>query len=469
MRDFDFILFGATGDLAVRKIFPALYEAFKDGLISLKANIIATGRTSFSREEFLTHLENKAKIHIKNCDEKKWEEFTRNISYLSINIAKKEEFYSLKEQISKKSNNVIIYFSISPEFFIQACSNLALVGLNDKKVKIVLEKPLGMDLKSCCEINKNIAKYYKEEQIYRIDHYLGKQSVRNLLNLRVFNPIFQSFWSKKYISCVQISVFETLGVENRGEFYDNTGALRDMLQNHILQILCLITMKIPKNLNPNSIRKEKLKILKSLKPLNENTLNKQVIRAQYIKNKDIKGYLEENNIKENSKTESFVALKAELLTKAWEGVSFYLRTGKRMAKSFASIVIYFKDTNKVAMNKLIINLQPDNELLVEINIKKEAEQKMQTELMKLNFNTLSQMQAYERLILDIIESNPSSFNHKEELEAAWKWVDPILKNWKNDKSELFFYPAKSWGPKESFGLIEKDGYKWHDGDISVTL
>ena len=465
MQNFDFILFGATGDLAMRKIFPSLYQAYYDGLLSLEGKIIATSRTKFGRKDFLKRLETQSKIHIKNYDEKKWEEFTHNIYYLSININEVKEFNLLNQQLSKNSKNIIIYFSISPEFFIQACENLTLVGLNDKRVKIVLEKPLGMDLKSCCEINEKISKFYKETQIYRIDHYLGKESVRNILKLRAFNPIFQALWNKKYIQCIEISVFETLGVENRGEFYDHTGALRDMLQNHILQILSLIAMKIPKNFDANSIRKAKLKILKSLKPLKIDTLNKQVIRAQYVKNEEFKSYLEEKNIKAKSQTETFVALKAELMNKTWQGVPFYLRTGKRMAESFAHIVISFKNKKNTAndINKLIISLQPHHRISFEMNIKKiGSDTDFETKVLNLDLNHNSTMQSYERLILDIIESNPASFNHKEELEAAWKWVDPILKNWKNKKSELFFYPAKSWGPKQAFELIEKDGCEWYN-------
>ncbi|WP_104722359.1 glucose-6-phosphate dehydrogenase [Helicobacter mesocricetorum] len=463
MQGFDFILFGATGDLAMRKIFPSLYQAYIDGFLP-SGRIIATSRSAFNTAQFIEELSSKSKIHIKNCIDKKWEEFTCGISYLSINLNDEKDFNALKEKIGNKSQNIVIYFSISPEFFMQACKNLALVGLNQAEVKIILEKPLGMDLRSCQTINNEIAKYYDEKQIYRIDHYLGKESIQNLLILRAFNPVFASLWNREYISYIEISVFETLGVESRGEFYDNTGALRDMVQNHILQILALVAMKIPSNLDAESIRRAKLELLKTLKPLDDENIAKNVIRAQYIKSGNFKGYLTEDNIKENSQTETFVGIKAELLDDNWKDVPFYIRTGKRMADSFAQIVIHFKskESLKSHCNKLIICLQPDNQISLNLNVKKNGKtMEYEEKDLILNLNNASIMQPYERLILDAIEGNQASFNHKEELEVAWAWVDPILENWKERKTPLYSYPAGSLGPKESFELIKRDGYEWH--------
>ncbi|TLE13562.1 glucose-6-phosphate dehydrogenase [Helicobacter apodemus] len=465
MQGFDFILFGATGDLAMRKIFPSLYQAHIDGFLPSIGRILATSRSAFNTEQFIEELSSKSKIHIKNCVDKKWEEFTHGICYLSINLNDEKDFIALKERIGDKSQNIVIYFSISPEFFMQACKNLALVGLNRDNVKIILEKPLGMDLHSCQVINNEIAKYYDEKQIYRIDHYLGKESIQNLLILRAFNPIFASLWNRKHIDYVEISVFETLGVESRGEFYDNTGALRDMVQNHILQILSLVAMKIPPNLDAESIRKAKLELLKALKPLGDENIAKDVIRAQYIKSGNFKAYLAEDNIKENSQTETFVAIKAEILDDNWRGVPFYIRTGKRMADSFAQIVIQFKNKEslKPHSNKLIIHLQPDNQISLNLSVKKNGKtMKCEEKDLILNLNNTFIMQPYERLILDAIEGNQASFNHKEELEVAWAWVDPILENWREHKTPLYFYPAGSLGPKESFELIKKDGYEWHN-------
>ncbi|ECL3020157.1 MULTISPECIES: glucose-6-phosphate dehydrogenase [Campylobacter] len=465
MKSFDFILFGATGDLAMRKIFPSLYQAYVDGFLSHIGKMIATGRSMLNVDEFKDKMNHKSKIHIKNCDNKKWEEFAHNIDYLSINLNETKDFELLKEKISNKSKNIVIYFSISPEFFIKACKNLASVDLNDDRVKIILEKPLGMDLKSCQAINNEIAQYYNEKQIYRIDHYLGKESIQNLLILRRFNPIFTSLWKKDYIDYVEVSVFETLGVESRGEFYDSTGALRDMIQNHILQILSLVAMKIPNTLNAESIRSSKLQLLKSLKPLSDEDIKSNVIRAQYSQSGEFKGYLDEDHVKENSQTETFVAIKAELLDENWKNVPFYIRTGKRMANSFAQIIICFKDQQDQSThpNKLIIRLQPENQISLNLKVKKIGKtMDCEENNLILNLNSTSVMQPYERLILDVIEGNQASFNHKEELEAAWTWVDPILENWKNNKTPLYSYFAGSWGPKESFDLIQKDQHEWHN-------
>ncbi|RTK07400.1 glucose-6-phosphate dehydrogenase [Campylobacter jejuni] len=465
MKSFDFILFGATGDLAMRKIFPSLYQAYVDGFLSHIGKMIATGRSMLNVDEFKDKMNHKSKIHIKNCDNKKWEEFAHNIDYLSINLNETKDFELLKEKISNKSKNIVIYFSISPEFFIKACKNLASVDLNNDRVKIILEKPLGMDLKSCQAINNEIAQYYNEKQIYRIDHYLGKESIQNLLILRRFNPIFTSLWKKDYIDYVEVSVFETLGVESRGEFYDSTGALRDMIQNHILQILSLVAMKIPNTLNAESIRSSKLQLLKSLKPLSDEDIKSNVIRAQYSQSGEFKGYLDEDHVKENSQTETFVAIKAELLDENWKNVPFYIRTGKRMANSFAQIIICFKDQQDQSThpNKLIIRLQPENQISLNLKVKKIGKtMDCEENNLILNLNSTSVMQPYERLILDVIEGNQASFNHKEELEAAWTWVDPILENWKNNKTPLYSYFAGSWGPKESFDLIQKDQHEWHN-------
>lgn len=465
MENFKFVLFGATGDLAMRKIFPSLYQVFIDGLLPSMGKIIVTSRSALNTGQFIEELNNRSKIHIKNYDDKKWEEFTHIITYLSINLNEVRDFDYLREEVGNESQNIVIYFSVAPEFFMKACKNLALVHLNQSNVKIILEKPLGMDLQSCQAINNEIAKYYTESQIYRIDHYLGKESIQNLLILRSYNPIFTSLWGKEHIDCVEISVFETLGVESRGEFYDSTGALRDMVQNHILQILSLVAMKIPQNFDAESIRRSKLELLKSLKPLSDEDIKNNVIRAQYIKSGEFKAYLAEDNVKSDSQTETFVAIKAELLEENWKGVPFYIRTGKRMADSFAQIVVYFKnkELSNLNPNKLIIRLQPDNQISLNLRVKKigktiEYEEKN----LILNLNNASIMQPYERLILDAIEGNQASFNHKEELEAAWTWVDSILENWKADKTPLYSYLAGSWGPKEVFELVKKEGHEWHN-------
>lgn len=462
MQECNFILFGATGDLAMRKIFPSLYQIYSNHDFAVKMNIIATSRKKFTQEAFKEELETKAKIHIKNKEEQKWAQFLDQIHYVAIELNNSEDFLALKA-LNEKSKNIVIYFSISPEFFIQACKNLALANLNDERVKIVLEKPLGMDLKSFKAINEEVEKYYKEEQTYRIDHYLGKESVQNLLYLRAYNPFFKRIWNNKHIACVEITVFETLGVENRGEFYDKTGALRDMLQNHMLQILSLVALKIPSKLEANSLRKEKCKVLKELRAFENKTLKNDIIRAQYTKHGDFKAYVEEAYISPQSQTESFVALKTFIDNADWKGVPFYLRTGKRMAEQFAQVVITFKNDISPQNNQLIISLQPQSFMSLNIKVKAEntaknlKEESLYTQLILANSRPT---QPYESLIKDCINGDLSSFNHKEELEAAWIFVDPIIRAWQENLSPLHYYLAGTWGPKEADELIQKDGYGW---------
>lgn len=457
--DLDFVLFGATGDLAMRKLFPSLYEAFRKNFLPINTRIIATSRSVFDTQNFIDELEKKAKIHITNCENERWQNFIQKIKYLSINTNESGDFKALEQEIADKNKNIVIYFSISPEFFIKVCENLASIGLNRSKTRIILEKPLGMDLKSCQNINNEVAKYYREEQIYRIDHYLGKQSVQNILILRAYNPIFASLWNKHFIDHIQVTAFETLGVENRGEFYDKTGALRDMVQNHILQILSLLAMKIPSNLNADSIRMAKCEILKKIKPPTH--IDQQVIRAQYTQNKGHKSYIDESNIAPKSKTESFVAFKLEFDDEDWLGVPFYVRTGKRMADAYVQIVVVFQNDTPYT-NKLIINLQPKNELCLKIAVKNNEGYTDHVEQALKFTQEEAHMKPYESLILDAIRADATSFNHKDELEMAWIWADKILEYFNRPETPLYHYKAGSFGPKEAFLLIQKDGREWFE-------
>ncbi len=442
MREGHFILLGATGDLALRKIFPALYRAYKDQL--LVPSILATGRSRLSREEFLHLLDTKTKPHLKNLDLVLWENFTQHIEYVPMDLTQAQDFKALTQK--PLHPNTLIYFSIAPEFFAIACAHLAQVGLNAPQVKIVLEKPLGVDLHSARAIHKSIAKHYQESQIYRIDHYLGKQSVQNLLGLRVSNPWLQALCNHGHVDHVQISVCETLGVESRGGFYDPMGALRDMLQNHMLQMLALLTMPLPSNLDASSIRKAKLSLLQSLKPLDDQAVRHQVVRAQYSANDALVGYRQESHVNPQSQTETFVALKLEIDRPEWVDVPFYLRTGKRMGGSFVQVVVGFKGDNS-----LVFNIQPNPAIWLSLHAN--APIVLQSALE-------GGMDAYQRLILDAFDSNQSAFNHQDELEAAWVWLDPILQAWQANETPLYFYPAGSFGPKEAFDLLEKEGRAW---------
>ncbi|BCZ19528.1 Glucose-6-phosphate 1-dehydrogenase [Helicobacter sp. NHP19-012] len=436
MQECRFILLGATGDLALRKIFPALYRASLSGL---KPNITACARSPLSTPEFLDKLSTKAKEYIKDLDPKAWADFAANISYTPLDFNKPEDFKALKST----HPNTIIYFSIAPAFFAKACQKLAAVGLNAPNIKIVLEKPLGTNLQSCKDICAQIGKHFKEEQIYRIDHYLGKQSVQNLFYLRHNNPFLAGLLSAHYLDHVQISVLETLGVESRGGFYDPMGALRDMLQNHMLAMLALST--IPANTPTEHTRQAKLEMLRSLKPLNQESLKSQVVRGQYMAGGGFKGYTEEEQVNPHSQTETFVALKLELEHQNWQGVPFYLRTGKRMGASLVQVVFVFKGPPQA----LVYTIQPQCSL------------ELQLQGMGALKSTLdSGMDAYERLILEVVAGNQSPFNHQDELEAAWRFVDPILQSWQENLTPLLPYAAGSFGPKAAFDLLKQDNREW---------
>ncbi|BEG57709.1 Glucose-6-phosphate 1-dehydrogenase [Helicobacter sp. NHP21005] len=436
MQECCFILLGATGDLALRKIFPALFKASQAGL---KPTITACARSHLSTHEFLDKLSTKAKEHIKDLDSKAWAHFSTYINYTPLDFNKPEDFKALKAN----HPNTIIYFSIAPEFFAKACQNLAAVGLNAPNVKIVLEKPLGTNLQSCKDICAQISQHFQEAQIYRIDHYLGKQSVQNLFYLRHNNPFLAGLLGAHYLDHVQISVLETLGVESRGGFYDPMGALRDMLQNHMLAMLALST--IPANTPQENIRQAKLEMLKSLKPLGQEALKTEVVRGQYAAGGGFKGYTEEEQVNPHSQTETFVALKLELEHPNWQGVPFYLRTGKRMGVSLVQVVFVFKGPPQA----LIYTIQPQCSLELQLQ-----------GMGALKSALDSGMDAYERLILEVVAGNQAPFNHQNELEAAWSFVDPILQSWQTNLTPLLPYAATSYGPQAAFDLLKQDKREW---------
>ena len=328
--NFDLVLFGATGDLAMRKLLPCLYQAHVAGLLHPEGRILGVSRSELDTAGFLAKVETNSKIHVKqNFSDEAWASFIQRLEYLKVDVTEKGDFIALGDLVKARKNteNVVIYFSTAPKFFAQACENLAEIGLNTDNVRVVLEKPLGTDLASSQQINTDVARYFKEEQIYRIDHYLGKESLQNLLALRFANVMFEPLWNNKYIESVQLTIAEQLGVEERGEFYDITGALRDMVQNHLMQMLCMTAMEAPASLDADAVRDEKVKVIKSLKPLTIESVNENVIRGQYVAASGMNGYLEEVDVPKDSFTETYVAIKAEIENERWKGVPFYLRTG----------------------------------------------------------------------------------------------------------------------------------------------
>lgn len=474
--NFDLVLFGATGDLAMRKLLPCLYQAHVAGLLHPQGRILGVSRSDLDTEAFLAKVETHSKIHVKqNFSDEAWASFIKRIEYLTVDVTHAEHFTALGEAVKARSQteSVVIYLSTAPKFFAQACENLAAVGLNADNVRVVLEKPLGTDLASSQQINTDVARYFKEEQIYRIDHYLGKESLQNLLALRFANAMFEPLWNNKYIKSVQLTIAEQLGVEERGEFYDITGALRDMVQNHLMQMLCMTAMEAPKSLDADDVRDEKVKVIKALKPLTAESVKTNVVRGQYTAAEGLNGYLQEVNVPSESFTETYVAIKAEIDNPRWSGVPFYLRTGKRMAGKVAEIVLNFKDMDnhifdgsRPSPNRLVIELQPNESVRLYTQVKTPgAGNKVEITPMGIDLGKQIEgrrAEAYERLLLDVINGKLALFNRRDELEAAWEYVMPILEGWAADSRAPHGYAAHSWGPEAADALLARNGDKWHE-------
>ncbi|MGT0099482.1 glucose-6-phosphate dehydrogenase [Helicobacter pylori] len=418
MLDFDLVLFGATGDLAMRKLFVSLYEIYTHYGFKKDSKIIASGRKELSNEEFLALLCEKTQLHSRE----KGEEFLAHISYFCVRLDNPKDFEELSK-IATKNKPLIFYFSISPSFFATTAQYLAKNALNHANTRLILEKPLGHDLKTCKEIFQSISTFFKEEQIFRIDHYLGKKGVQNILELRLNNPILNILWDQ--ISAVEICVYETLGVEERGEFYDKIGALRDMVQNHLLQVLSLIATDLPNDLK--DLRKEKIKVLKTLQPPKD--FKKQVIRAQY------QGYRDENKVNKESQTETFVAIKAFLDTPKFKGVPFYLKHAKKMPHNQASAKIHFNAVNTLefflSQDKITLTLQDhQNPLILETHHKQEF------------------LQPYAKLLYDAIQNNHNNFAHQLELEASWVFIDTLIEGFMNNATPLHSYESHNLNESE---------------------
>ena len=468
--DFDMVLFGATGDLSMRKLLPALYQAHAAGELHPDGRIIALGRSDLDTAGFVAKADAEAKIHIKTAfDEAQWAAFTRRIVYLRLDITRRADFDSLAQTVQRRqAASVVVYLSTAPEFFADACANLAAVGLNTPQVRIVLEKPLGTDLSSARAISEAVGRHFGENQIYRIDHYLGKESLQNVLPLRFGNIFFEPVWNRDFVQSVQITIAEQLGVEERGEFYDSTGALRDMVQNHIMQMLCFVAMERPKSLGADDVRDEKLKVVAALKPMTADDVARNVIRAQYTAANGLKGYLQEHNVPADSRTETYVAIRAEIDTPRWQGVPFYLRTGKRMPSRSAEIVLNFKPQAKPLFganaNRLVIRLQPDETVSTTWWVKQVGSGlDVQAATMTLDMAQVSderRAEAYELLLREVVDGRLNLFNRRDELEKAWEWVMPILDYWAATPDKPCEYPAQSWGPQEAKDLLARDGNAW---------
>jgi len=408
----------------------------------------------------------------------KWDLFASLVTYVRADATVEGDFERLKKELEGRDGNVrVIFLSMAPSLFTAVCSNLAAAKLVTPRARVVLEKPLGQDRVSAEKINSLVGSIFEEKQIYRIDHYLGKEAVQNLIALRFGNALFEPLWRRGRISHVQITVAETVGAEGRGDFYDQTGALRDMVQNHVLQLLCIIAMEPPASSQADAVRDEKLKVLRALRPIVDGDVLTKTVRGQYragaIAGKPVVGYLEEPGVPKDSRTETFVALKAQIETWRWAGVPFYLRTGKRLQDALAEIVVTFEQVphfifesgRQPAPNQLIIRLQPDEGITLCILSKQPGEiMRLRPVNLGLHFSDTfkeKSLDAYERLITDVAKGNLTLFMRRDELDAAWAWIDPIREGWLQSDEAPKPYTAGSWGPAASSALIGRDEFSWH--------
>lgn len=477
---FDFIIFGGTGDLAERKLLPALYQRQMAGQFTDPTRIIGASRSALSDDEFRAFASKAITEHVKasEIDKSELDKFLQRLTYVTVDAKSGEGFDTLKATIGDSKAIRAFYLAVAPSLFGSIATHLANHGLNEGDPRIVVEKPIGRDLASARALNDAIGSVFQEQQIFRIDHYLGKETVQNLMALRFANTLYEPLWNSTYIDHVQITVSETVGLEDRVSYYDTAGALRDMVQNHMLQLLCLTAMEPPSSMDADAVRDEKLKILRSLRRINGNESPRLTVRGQYRAGASsggaVNGYTEE--LGAESDTETFVALKAEIANWRWAGVPFYLRTGKRLAERVSEICIQFKpvphsifeDTaGSIAANQLVIRLQPDEGVKQWMMIKDPGPGGMRLRHVPLDMSFADAFEvrnpdAYERLIMDVIRGNQTLFMRRDEVEAAWQWIDPILASWSENHQTVQGYTAGTWGPSASIALIERDGRTWHE-------
>jgi len=481
VKVFDAVVFGATGDLTLRKLMPSLYSRFRDGQMPPESRIIAAARSDVAEEDYRKRVIEGLHAHIpaNEIDDALVAKFCARVNYRALDGVSGEGWEGLAQLLSPEPERIrVFYLATAPDLYGPICRNLRANALVTPASRVVLEKPIGHDLASARAINDEVGQIFEESQIYRIDHFLGKETVQNLMALRFANAIFERLWNADVIDHVQITVAETVGVEGRAGYYDKAGALRDMVQNHLLQLLCLLAMEPPVSLDPDAVRDEKLKVLRGLHPISASEIATRTVRGQYAhgvtEGKPVPGYAAE--LGGPSRTETFVALKAEIHAWRWAGVPFYLRTGKRLPQKVSEVVVQFRavplsifppPASELEPNKLVIRLQPNEGMLLKLMTKDPGPGGLRLRPARLDisfqeaFNT-RYPEAYERLLMDAVRGNPTLFMRRDEVEAAWHWVEPIIEAWANAPEAPRPYAAGSWGPTAAIALIERDGRTWHE-------
>jgi glucose-6-phosphate 1-dehydrogenase len=478
---FDLVIFGATGDLSLRKLVPALYHRDVAGQLNDDARLFAVARGEMSDAEYrkMAAAALKEFVAAEDFDSARAERFLQRFRYLTLDAQKSDDYQSLKAALDGGDDRIVVfYLAMAPRFFGPICMQLDKAGLNRPQARVVLEKPIGHDLASARAINDAVAAAFPENRVFRIDHYLGKETVQNLMALRFANALFEPVWHRGVVDHVQVTVAEKIGVEGRADYYDHAGALRDMVQNHLLQLLCLVAMEPPNEFTADAVRDEKLKVLEALRPITDREVSEKTVRGQYARGSvdgaSAASYLDE--LGHDSNTETFAVVKAEVETWRWAGVPFYLRTGKRLPMRHSEIVVQFRPVphlifpaaaRDVVPNRLVIRLQPDEGIALHMMSKVPGPGGMRLRTAPLNLSFAEafrgrQPDAYERLLMDVVRGNPMLFMRSDEVEAAWRWAEPILAAWSARDEAPKPYNAGSWGPSAAIGLIERDGRNWHE-------
>ncbi len=475
------ILFGATGDLAQRMLFPSLYNLACDGLLPTRFRIIGAARSALTLDAFRSQV--MASLEpLELYDAVKAQAFVARVDYCSVSADKSDDFACLASKVADaKAHGIAFYLSTPPALFAPVVAGLASVGLTGPETRIAMEKPIGHDLASSREVNAAVGAAFDEEDIFRVDHYLGKETVQNLLVLRFGNTLFEPLWNAAHVDHVQITVAETVGLEGRVSYYDGVGALSDMVQNHMLQLLALVAMEPPASYTATAVRDEKVKVLRSLRPMTAGQATHHSVKGQYgagaVDGQPVKSYADE--LGTSSNTETFVAVKAHLDNWRWQGVPFYLRTGKRMPARHSEILIQFRPVPHsifksrgagLEPNALVIRLQPEEGIRLTVMTKEPGLDRDGIAIKKVGldvsladaFANSRRRIAYERLLLDLLEGDTTLFVRRDEIEAAWTWVDSIHTAWDEAGLSAKPYTAGTWGPSAAIGMIERDGASWHD-------
>lgn len=486
VEPFDIVIFGVTGDLSRLKLLPALFHRFCDGQIDRTSRIVGIGRGAQEHDAFLDMVRQACDKATKGAIEaQQWQDFAALLTYQEMDATSEDADWSnLAAKLSNDGRPRIFYLAVAPQIYVPICTALNTAGLRNETSRVVLEKPIGSDLQSAERINEGVQAVFDDHAIFRMDHYLGKETVQNLLVLRFANMLFEPLWSNRTVDHIQITVAESVGVEGRDAYYDSAGAVRDIVQNHLLQLLCLIAMEPPNSLDADNVRDEKIKVLRAMKGFDSKNVTQNTVRAQYtggtVNGETLPGYVDAlPDALKDSRTETFAAIRTEIENWRWAGVPFYLRTGKRMAERRSEIVIQFKSTPHNVFgpgdnlpNRLVLRLQPDEGMRLFMQVKEPGPGGLKLRSLPLDlsyaksFATVSYPDAYERLLMDVVRGNLALFMGHDEVEAAWAWTDNLLAAWQQADQPLEHYTVGTDGPAAADDLLRHDAHEWWNGEAT---